>query len=90
MKHLTLATLFALCTGCATSSATYAPDGSVAHAIQCSGIQHTWAACYEKAGAICGPAGYDELRKDGDQQAVITVAVGGQTTTRSLLVRCRQ
>ena len=79
--------------GCASSSTTYGPDGRSAHTINCSGLARTWGACYEKAGDLCGSAGYDVMDRDTDQGALITGNrngfTGGVSNSRSLVVACR-
>ena len=44
--------------GCAISSQTYGPTGKAAYTISCKGSLNTMGNCYEKAGDICGKAGY--------------------------------
>jgi hypothetical protein len=51
---------------CASSSQTFAPDGRQAYVLNCSGLARTWGACLEKAGDLCGSAGYDVLDRDGE------------------------
>lgn len=100
MKRLILVFLLALC-GCAGSSKTYGPSGQVAHTITCKGAMNSWASCFEKAGDICGTAGYDVLMRDGSATPM-GVANGyanassanfsgfsGSAVSRSMLVQCK-
>jgi hypothetical protein len=47
-------------------------------------------ACYEKAGELCGPAGYDTMGRGGDSSIMFTGGMGGSTQTRNLLIVCRR
>jgi hypothetical protein len=78
---------------CASSSKTCGPDGRVAYSIDCSGLVGTWGACYEKAGDLCGAAGYDVMTRDSDQNLVFGGGGrsfgGGTAQSRSLLIACK-
>jgi hypothetical protein len=80
--------------GCATASKTYTPDGRQGYVIDCSGQALTWGKCYEKAGDLCGSAGYDLLAQTGDQGGVMSATrlgvYGGSLTTRNLVVSRKQ
>ena len=82
-----------LLASCANVSQTYAPDGSRAYSIDCSGSARTWGMCLEKAGETCGTRGYDVITRTGDQGAVISGSqygvFGGTVTTRSMVITCR-
>ena len=83
--------------GCASATQTYAPDGRVAHAVDCGGLMRDWGACMERAGEICGAAGYDVLARDTDRnRSGGYLRYGGSgggsyssTNTRNLLIACR-
>lgn len=83
--------------GCATSTATYGPDGRQSHSLNCSGLARTWGMCLEKAGEICGAKGYDVLASTGDQGAFVqgtatstsAQASGGSVITRNMLISCK-
>lgn len=87
------ALLFGAVVGCAVSSRVYTQDGSEGHMINCSGSALTWGECYEKAGKICGTAGYDILEKTGDTGGAITAnqfgLYGSSTITRTMIIKCR-
>jgi hypothetical protein len=83
-------TMLGLLAGCASSSTTYAPDGGVAHSISCSGLARSWGACYEKAGDLCGAAGYDVMNPDTDQNLLFNGSFGGSKQSRSLLIACKR
>lgn len=94
MQRLSSIFLCAALAGCAVSSQTYAPDGRRAYSLNCSGMALTWGACYEKAGDICGPAGYDVLAGGSESGAVIGGGsggfFGGSTASRNMLVACKK
>lgn len=83
----------AIVSGCATSKNTYLPDGRQGYSINCSGGALSWDLCYNKAGELCGGAGYDVIVKTGDQGAVVggspAGVFGGSVITRSLLIGCK-
>ena len=83
--------------GCAnTAKMTYLPSGDTGFAINCSGddASTSWAACYKKAGEMCGSYGYDVVSKDVDNGATSggTVAgiFGANVKNRSMVIRCKQ
>jgi hypothetical protein len=80
-------------TGCATSTQTYAPDGSQAHSITCSGAALNWGMCYEKAGSLCKERGYVIVGGGSDAIGSLAVnngsAVGMRSSTRNMVIKCR-
>ena len=90
MKKLVFLFLLA---GCASSSETHLPDGSMGYSLNCSGSARSWGMCLEKAGSLCGARGYDVVASTGDQGAIIgggsTVLAGGSVITRNMLIRCK-
>ena len=86
--------LSVLLAACATSSKTYSPDGRPAYSLNCSGMALSWGACYEKAGDICGTAGYDVLAGGAESGAVVgggsSGFFGGSTISRSMLIACKK
>jgi hypothetical protein len=80
MKLFILVTMLVLLAGCASSNQTYAPDGSVAHSLNCSGTARNWGMCYEKAGEICGSSGYDVVQKSGEQGATVSGSSSGTSS----------
>ena len=100
MRLILLAALLGLA-GCATSTQTYGPSGKVAHSINCPGSANSWGSCYEKAGSLCGAAGYDVVAQGGSVTP-FGVASGyanasggsfsgfsGGMTSRNMLVQCK-
>lgn len=79
--------------GCASSSATFSPDGSKAYSLNCSGLARNWGMCYEKAGDICKEKGYEVLAGGTDQNASLVAnngqVVAGSSHTRNLLIKCK-
>jgi len=102
MHRITLAAFVALgLVGCATSSQTFGPNGKPAHSISCNGAANSWGTCYEKAGSLCGTAGYDVLAQNGNvtpfgmASGYANAAAGsfsgfsGGLVGRNMLVQCR-
>ena len=85
--------------GCAVSKEIYLTDGSKGHSISCDGAALGMNTCFEKAGDLCGPRGYDQLNRDG--QIIPTGVRGsgvsgnnlgfedGMAITQSIMIRCR-
>jgi hypothetical protein len=94
MKAPCLATLCAalVLAGCATSRTITGPDGRPVHRISCDGSALSMDMCYEKAGDICGTAGYAVLNADGSATPMLYAGGGtliaGAIVKRSLMVRC--
>jgi hypothetical protein len=61
--------------GCASTHATYAPDGRRGFAVDCGGFLSSWSTCLVKAGRACGNRGYDTIK--------------GSEEDRNLLVACK-
>jgi len=80
--------------GCATAKQTYTADGQLGYSINCSGSAGNWGMCYEKAGEICGPKGYEVLEKSGDQGAMVSGnqfgLYGGSVINRSMIIKCKE
>jgi hypothetical protein len=53
----------------------------------------SWATCYEKAGELCGPAGYDVIQQTGEGGVYGQGGNGGgfvsTTNNRSMIVNCK-
>ena len=85
--------LVLLLAGCATSTKSYLPDGSMGYSIQCSGSAQSWGNCYEKAGELCGAKGYEIVAGGTDHTSAVIAGpngmVGGSGSTRNLLVKCK-
>jgi hypothetical protein len=64
--------------GCSTSEPVYTATGSIGHAIDCSGLNKTWNACYAKAGELCQAKGY-----------TIVSYIGPSAVARSMVVTCK-
>jgi hypothetical protein len=91
--------------GCSTNKQIYTADGQQGQLISCTpawtgGIvgqiadsSTSWGTCYEKAGELCGPAGYDILEKTGE--AGVYGQGGGNggfvstKNNRSMIVKCK-
>lgn len=92
MKNIYLAVIALFLSGCAVSKQTYGPDGSTTHSINCSGTALTWGACYEKAGELCGAAGYTVITSSQDQGASAVATNAGffasSIMNRTMMVKC--
>lgn len=51
---------------CASSTQTFAPDGSLAYNLNCSGTARNWGMCYTEAGNLCGTKGYKIVQVNGE------------------------
>ena len=73
IKKIILATITTLSLGgCASASKTYAPDGSLAYSLNCSGTARNWGMCYEKAGNLCKEKGYKIIVMNGENGNMMT------------------
>jgi hypothetical protein len=94
-----------LVAGCVNSKPTYTASGQVGHVIQCTpgwtggligavaNASTSWGQCYEKAGELCGPRGYDILQQVGENGAYAQGGSGGgfasTTNNRMMIVQCK-
>ncbi|MBU9236220.1 hypothetical protein KTD19_27995 [Burkholderia multivorans] len=80
--------------GCATVRQTYAPDGRVAYALNCSGLARGWDKCLAAAGDKCGSAGYDILDRSGELTAAAsanrTAGFGAISGERAMVIACKE
>lgn len=97
MKYLVTSVAVAVAcalSGCATSKTIIGQDGKPLHKISCDGTDLTIDACYEKAGELCGSAGYDILGQDGSARnqvfATMTTFAVVPVVTRTVMARCRE
>jgi len=90
---------------CAMVNETYMPDGSKGYSISCDGAAVGINVCFEKAGNLCGAAGYDLINREGQTVPFgvgmanvqgSTAQIQGQSfatygafNTKSIMVRCR-
>jgi hypothetical protein len=90
MNKSILLVLVVVIGGCATAKPTYGPDGRAAYAVDCSGTAGSWGMCYEKAGSLCGSAGYTVASQSSDKGVIATPSILASTISRSLLVECKK
>ena len=94
MKVALLLLVAVVLTGCATAKETYTATGEKGYAIDCYGSAGNWGMCTQKAGELCGAAGYTILSKSGDQSQMITANQFGMYATpvvnRSMTIKCSQ
>jgi hypothetical protein len=87
--------------GCASTSQTYAPDGSQAYSFNCSGLARNWGMCYEAAGNACKEKGYTVVAGGTDQNTTLAAnqsgnygnegnAVATSSHTRNIVVKCNK
>jgi len=92
-SFVTLLAAAALLGGCATSRTIVGQDGKPLHKISCDGSALSIDACYEKAGELCGSAGYDIVNQNGTATPFFIAGGGsfnaGTMVTRTVLARCR-
>lgn len=90
--------------GCVSVKPVHLADGSQGHSISCNGAVQNISACLEKAGEICGSAGYTVVNQQGSavpfaqsqgaikaDQASLTGAYASTSSsivTRNLFVKC--
>jgi hypothetical protein len=94
MRHALATVFFAIILGaCASSTEVEVAQGQRGYSIDCSGDNLNWSLCYEEAGQICGPKGFEILDKTGGTGVVIAGIAYGvyrqPEEQRSMLVKCR-
>ena len=104
--HYVLLTAIAISlAGCVNSQQTYTADGQQGHVITCTpgwtgGIigavanaSTSWGQCYQRAGEICGAAGYDIVQQVGEGGVYGQGGQGGgfvsSTNNRMMVVKCK-
>lgn len=92
----------ALMAGCTTATPMYNPDGTQGFKVSCGGKLNSFGSCIEKAGQVCGPAGYKVLGSNGEESKFSQAGAswnqfGGdfnaQNTTfisRELFIKCNK
>ena len=98
MKGKTMKALFSLLfllslVACASVQETYAPDGRLAYALNCSGTARGWDKCEKAAGDKCGTTGYDIISKSSEDVASGSGSNNffnmAKTNERSMLIACK-
>lgn len=56
---------------CSSQHATFLADGSKGYMIKCSGYLNSWESCLVKAGKICRSRGYDTIRSEEYDRALL-------------------
>jgi hypothetical protein len=90
---------------CSSSKPVYTADGQQGHVVTCTpgwtgGIigavanaSTSWGQCYERAGEICGTAGYDIIKQVGEGGVYGQAGDGGgfvsSTNNRMMVVKCK-
>jgi hypothetical protein len=102
---LTLSACAILLAGCSNSKQIYTADGQQGQMVTCTpawtggligqlaSASTSWGQCYEKAGELCGAAGYDIIQQIGESGAYGQVGQGGgfvsSTNNRTMIVKCK-
>lgn len=94
MKTAYLIALAVALGGCATSRTITGQDGKPLHKISCDGSALSLEACYEKAGELCGSAGYDVVNQGGTATPFFIAGgssfTAGTVVTRAVYARCKE
>jgi hypothetical protein len=69
--QLTLASVALCFSACTSVHATYVPDGRRGFAITCGGLLDSWSSCLVKAGRACGNLGYENIKGNEDDRAML-------------------
>jgi len=96
LQTCTLVALISFISACAVAKKTYLSDGSEGFSISCDGAAVGINVCFEKAGSLCGAAGYSLINREGQvvPYGVATVSGGqafvnyGSFNTKSIMIRC--
>ena len=97
MKKLILLAAVVLA-GCTTSREIIGPDGAKLFSINCNGTARDISYCYEKAGELCGAAGYEVINTDGSSSPMLIAnrmpggafnMTGVSIVTRNVMARCK-
>lgn len=81
--------------GCATAKQITGPSGETIYSIDCSGIYANIGTCLEKAGSLCGGAGYELLVANGaNLGSTISPSPYGYFSSpviqREIIIRCKK
>lgn len=69
--RLTLAPIVLCLVACSSVHTTYVPDGRRGFAITCGGFLDSWSSCLVKAGRACGNLGYEIIKGNEDDRAML-------------------
>jgi hypothetical protein len=56
---------------CGSLHSTYVPDGRRGFVITCGGFLNSWSSCLVKAGRACGSSGYDIVKGNEEDRAML-------------------
>lgn len=91
MKYTLIVVILGLA-GCATVHKSYAPDGSRAYTLNCSGLARGWDKCFEAAGNLCGTAGYSVIDRSDERMSTLgggpSGFFGARTNERAMVIEC--
>ncbi len=68
---LVVVTVAVALSACGSVHSTYVPDGRRGYAISCGGFFNSWSACLVKAGRACGSSGYETIKGNEEDRAVL-------------------
>jgi hypothetical protein len=95
-RALQIAAVIISLSACATAKKTYLPDGGEGFSISCDGAAVGINVCFEKAGSLCGTAGYNIINREGQIVPYgVATASGGQAfvnygsfNAKSIMIKC--
>jgi hypothetical protein len=56
---------------CGSLHSTYVPDGRRGFVVTCGGFLNSWSSCLVKAGRACGSSGYDMVKGNEEDRAML-------------------
>jgi hypothetical protein len=60
-----------LLASCGSTRRTYLADGNQGYLVSCKGFLNSWESCLVKAGKICGSRGYNTVRSEQYDRALV-------------------
>ena len=69
--RLVIASITMLLGACSGLHSTYVPDGRRGYVITCGGFLNSWSSCLVKAGRACGTSGYDMVKGNEEDRAML-------------------
>jgi hypothetical protein len=66
---------------CSSVQPTYVPDGRRGFVVACGGFLNTWSSCLVKAGRACGNEGYETVKGNEEDRAMMIACKAPHTTT---------
>jgi hypothetical protein len=96
MRALLVSAAMLAVAACSSNKPVYTAEGTMGHAIDCSGLAQTWNACFAQAGEICKEKGYSIISRTGEREAALVAGersvadyLGPGKVARSMVIKCR-